>query len=65
MLPVSELIIFFSERLQEHPPLPRYAWKEICQSTLAYLNGYRQIQGMLEALAGKGDEDAQRTNQRR
>ena len=56
MIPLTELINYFSERLQEHPPLPRYAWKEICQSTVAYLNGYRQLQGMLDALAGKGEE---------
>ena len=56
MVELEELINYFCERLQEHPPLPRYAWKEICQSTLAYLNGYRQLQGMLDALAGKGEE---------
>ena len=53
LLPITELINYFCERLQEHPPLPRHAWKEICQSTLVYLNSYRQLQGMLDKLAGK------------
>jgi len=53
MIPLTELIVYFSGRLQEHPPLPRYDWKEICQSTLAYLNSYRQLQGMLDKLAGE------------
>ena len=57
MAELAELINYFCEHLQEHPPIPILTWRDICQSTVAYLNGYRQLQGMLDALAGKGDED--------
>ena len=53
MLPVTELINYFCERLQEHPPIPSLTWRDICQSTVAYLNSYRQLQGMLDKLAGE------------
>ena len=56
MAELEELINYFCERLQEHPPISSLTWRDVCQSTVAYLNGYRQLQGMLDALAGKGEE---------
>ena len=56
MAELAELINYFCEHLQEHPPIPILTWRDICESTVAYLNGYRQLQGMLDALAGKGEE---------
>ena len=53
MIPLTELINYFCERLQEHPPIPSLTWRDICESTVAYLNGYRQLQGMLDKLAGE------------
>ena len=53
MLPVTELINYFSGRLQEHPPLPEHSWKDICRSTIAYLNSYRRLQDMLDELLVK------------
>ena len=53
MIPLTELINYFCERLQEHPPIPILTWRDICQSTVAYLNSYRQLQGMLDKLAGE------------
>ena len=53
MAELEELINYFCEHLQEHPPIPILTWRDICQSTVAYLNSYRQLQGMLDKLAGE------------
>lgn len=51
MLTLLELIIYFNGRLQEHPPISSLNWHEVCDSTLAYLNCYRQTEAMLKDLA--------------
>lgn len=52
MIELNKLIVYFSERLQEHPPMTTLVWHDVCQSALAYLNGYRVTNVMLQSLAG-------------
>ena len=50
MIPLLELILYFNGQLQNNPPEPRYNRFEIADSTLAYLNLYRQTQEALNNL---------------
>jgi len=50
LIPLLELVIYFNGRLQEHPPISTLPWRDVCDSTLAYLNLYRQLQDMLNHL---------------
>jgi hypothetical protein len=51
MIQLLELILYFNQQLEEHPPAPTFDWLDICSSTLAYLNAYRQTVIMLEDIA--------------
>jgi len=56
MIEINELIIYFCDRLQPHPPISSLAWHEVCQSTLGYLNAYRTTTTMLRNLANGATE---------
>lgn len=52
MIELPTLVFYFCERLEPHPPISPLDWHDVCQSTLAYLNGYRVTTAMLKDLAG-------------
>lgn len=55
LIPLNDLIIHFNEQLQLKPKFPHFDRLDVAESTLCYLNGYRQTQEMLSKLAaGKG-----------
>jgi len=51
MIPLPKLINYWSERLQEHPPMSDLDWHDVCLSTLAYLNSHRVTTTMFKDLA--------------
>ena len=56
MIEINELIVYFCGELQPHPPETPLSRHDVAVSTLAYLNGYRMTNVMLQSLAGKTAE---------
>ena len=50
LIPLLDLILHFNQELQHYPPEQLFTYEEVCSSTLAYLNLYRQTQEMLNTL---------------
>lgn len=51
MIDLDELIEYWQERQREHPPMTTVAWLEAVESTVAYLEQYKDTQIMLKDLA--------------
>jgi len=50
LIPLLELILHFNKEINLHNKLTDEDYYSICESTLAYLNLYRQTQEMLNRL---------------
>lgn len=52
MIELEELISYWQSKTLDQPPITSLDWKDVCQSTTAYLSAFRQSKEMLTRLAG-------------
>jgi len=51
MIELDDLITYWRDRQQLHPPITRFTWEDVIQSTAAYLIAFKQSKEMLTRLA--------------
>lgn len=54
MLDLETLLAFYQEKMWDQPPISTLPWRDVCEATVVYLNGYKQARLMLLDL-GKGE----------